>query len=59
MIQGRTAAEIATSVRDLVASGALLPGGELPTVRVLADRLGVNRNTVASGVRGAGQGRRR
>ena len=35
-------------MRDLVASGALLPGGELPTVRALADRLGVNRNTVAS-----------
>lgn len=39
---------ITTSVRDLVASGALLPGAELPTVRALADRLGVNRNTVAS-----------
>ncbi len=41
--------EIATSVRNLVASGALVPGAELPTVRALADRLGVNRNTVASG----------
>lgn len=40
--------EIATSVRDLVASRALGPGAELPTVRALADRLGVNRNTVAS-----------
>lgn len=40
--------EIATSVRDLVAFGALVPGAELPTVRALADRLGVNRNTVAS-----------
>lgn len=40
--------EIATSVRDLVTSGALAPGAELPTVRALAERLGVNRNTVAS-----------
>lgn len=48
MIQGQTAAEIATSVRDLVDSGALLPDAELPTVRALAGRLGVNRNTVAS-----------
>ncbi|HEX7195290.1 MAG TPA: aminotransferase class I/II-fold pyridoxal phosphate-dependent enzyme [Candidatus Limnocylindria bacterium] len=40
--------EIATSVRDLVTSNALVPGAELPTVRALADRLGVNRNTVAS-----------
>lgn len=35
-------------MRDLVASGALAPGAELLTVRALADRLGVNRNTVAS-----------
>jgi DNA-binding transcriptional MocR family regulator len=35
-------------VRDLVASGALPAEAELPTVRALADRLGVNRNTVAS-----------
>ncbi|HZW43590.1 MAG TPA: aminotransferase class I/II-fold pyridoxal phosphate-dependent enzyme [Dermatophilaceae bacterium] len=48
VIHGRTAAEIATSVRDLVASGALAAEAELPTVRALADRLGVNRNTVAS-----------
>jgi DNA-binding transcriptional MocR family regulator len=48
MIRGRTAAEIATSVRDLVDSGVLRPEAELPTVRALADRLGVNRNTVAS-----------
>lgn len=40
--------EIATSVRDLVDSGALALGTELPTVRSLAEQLGVNRNTVAS-----------
>jgi DNA-binding transcriptional MocR family regulator len=48
VIQGRTTVEIATSVRDLVAFGALPPGAVLPTVRALAERLGVNRNTVAS-----------
>lgn len=40
--------EIATSVRDLVDSGLLDLGTELPTVRSLAEQLGVNRNTVAS-----------
>lgn len=35
-------------MRDLVTSGALTPGAELPTVRALAERLSVNRNTVAA-----------
>ncbi|OII59603.1 transcriptional regulator PtsJ [Streptomyces sp. CC53] len=46
-IKGSTAAEIAGSVRDLVASGVLAPRTGLPPVRVLAAELGVNRNTVA------------
>lgn len=46
--RGRTAVEIATSVRDLVDSGVLALDTELPTVRSLAEQLGVNRNTVAS-----------
>ncbi|PWG15406.1 transcriptional regulator PtsJ [Streptomyces sp. V2] len=46
-ITGTTAAEIAISVRDQVASGALPPGTPLPPVRVLGAELGVNRNTVA------------
>ncbi|MFE6611583.1 aminotransferase class I/II-fold pyridoxal phosphate-dependent enzyme [Amycolatopsis sp. NPDC057786] len=46
--RGRTAMEIATSVRDLVASGVLAAETELPTVRSLAEQLGVNRNTVAA-----------
>lgn len=48
MMRGRTAAEIAASVRDLVDSGALASHAELPTVRALAEDLGVNRNTVAA-----------
>lgn len=46
-IKGTTAAEIAGSVRDQVASGELAPQTSLPPVRVLAAELGVNRNTVA------------
>ncbi|WP_019071767.1 aminotransferase class I/II-fold pyridoxal phosphate-dependent enzyme [Streptomyces hokutonensis] len=46
-IRGVTAAEIAGSVRDQVASGVLAPRTSLPPVRTLAAELGVNRNTVA------------
>lgn len=46
-ISGTTAAEIAGSVRDQVASGELAPQAMLPPVRALAAELGVNRNTVA------------
>jgi DNA-binding transcriptional MocR family regulator len=46
-IRGTTAAEIAGSVRDQVASGELAPQSTLPPVRALAAELGVNRNTVA------------
>jgi len=50
-IAGTTAAEIADSVRDLRERGALQAGEALPPVRVLADRLGVNRNTVVAAYR--------
>ncbi|MFE7120268.1 aminotransferase class I/II-fold pyridoxal phosphate-dependent enzyme [Streptomyces sp. NPDC057654] len=50
-ISGTTAAEIAGSVRDLIASGELAPQDLLPPVRTLAEELGVNRNTVASAYR--------
>lgn len=50
-IAGATASEIADSVRDLRERGALRPGEALPPVRTLADRLGVNRNTVVSAYR--------
>ena len=39
--------QIVQQVRRLVASGELMPGDELPSIRSLADRLVVNPNTVA------------
>jgi DNA-binding transcriptional MocR family regulator len=50
-IKGRTAAEIAGSVRLLVDTGALGAGEGLPPVRELAKTLGVNRNTVVAAYR--------
>lgn len=50
-IQGRTAAEIAASIRVLVDTGGLGAGDGLPASRELAARLGVNRNTVVSAYR--------
>ncbi|MDL5350227.1 aminotransferase class I/II-fold pyridoxal phosphate-dependent enzyme [Microbacterium sp. zg-YB36] len=54
-ITGASAAEIAESIRDLVDSGRVSPGDALPSVRALADRLGVNRNTVVAAYRLLGQ----
>ncbi|SFI33177.1 MULTISPECIES: aminotransferase class I/II-fold pyridoxal phosphate-dependent enzyme [Microbacterium] len=54
-ITGTSAAEIADSVRALVDSGRVVPGEALPPVRTLADRLGVNRNTVVAAYRLLGQ----
>lgn len=39
--------QIVAQVKYLVASGALAPGEEIPAIRVLAERLLVNPNTVA------------
>ncbi|GAA1526948.1 DNA-binding transcriptional MocR family regulator [Microbacterium ginsengiterrae] len=50
-ITGRTAAEIADSVRELRERGVLAPGTLLPPVRELAARLGVNRNTTVAAYR--------
>ena len=50
-IQGRRASEIAASVEDGIATGALPPGAALPPVRGLAERLGVNPHTVAAAYR--------
>lgn len=50
-ITGRTASEIAESVRALIEQGALEPGAALPPVRALADGLGVNRNTIVAAYR--------
>lgn len=46
--KGTTAAEIADSLQDALRSGALQPGDVLPAVRVLAQQLAVNPNTVAA-----------
>ncbi|MEV3874365.1 aminotransferase class I/II-fold pyridoxal phosphate-dependent enzyme [Streptomyces sp. NPDC049906] len=50
-IQGRRASDIARSVEQAVTSGALGPGQALPPQRALAERLGVNPNTVAAAYR--------
>ena len=47
-IAGSTAAEIADSVRMLRERGILQPGDLLPSVRELAARLDINRNTAVS-----------
>lgn len=43
--------QVASQVRQLIASGALVPGTMLPPVRQLATELGVNLNTVARAYR--------
>ncbi|KES05955.1 GntR family transcriptional regulator [Streptomyces toyocaensis] len=50
-ISGRRAADIAASIELAVGDGALRPGEVLPPLRELADRLGVNPNTVAAAYR--------
>ncbi|CAM5475288.1 aminotransferase class I/II-fold pyridoxal phosphate-dependent enzyme [Streptomyces fumanus] len=50
-IKGRRAAEISADVERAVASGELAPGQPLPPLRELAERLGVNPNTVAAAYR--------
>jgi GntR family transcriptional regulator len=43
--------QIVNQVKYLVAAGRLAPGDELPAIRVLAERLEVNPNTVARAYR--------
>lgn len=50
-ITGGSASEIAASVRMLQERGELRAGDALPPVRALAERLGVNRNTVVAAYR--------
>lgn len=50
-IAGSSAADIVDSVRTLQERGVLRAGDALPPVRALADRLGVNRNTVVAAYR--------
>jgi len=44
---GPTAREIAATIGQMVTAGDLAPGDRLPTVRALADRLGVSSSTVS------------
>ncbi|MER6715169.1 MULTISPECIES: aminotransferase class I/II-fold pyridoxal phosphate-dependent enzyme [unclassified Streptomyces] len=50
-ISGRRAADISASVERAVGAGELRPGQLLPPMRELAERLGVNPNTVAAAYR--------
>lgn len=50
-IVGGSAIEIADSVRALTERGVFSPGDTLPSVRALAQELGVNRNTVIAAYR--------
>lgn len=43
--------QLRTGIRDAVASGALAAGARLPTVRALAEELGLAANTVARAYR--------
>jgi len=50
-ISGASASEISDSLRALVERGTLRPGDALPSVRALAETLGVNRNTAIAAYR--------
>ena len=50
-ISGRTASEIADSLRELIERGSLRAGDPLPPVRTLAESLGINRNTAVAAYR--------
>ncbi|EFL30712.1 GntR family transcriptional regulator [Streptomyces viridochromogenes DSM 40736] len=50
-ISGRRAVDISASVERAVGAGVLQPGQLLPPMRELAERLGVNPNTVAAAYR--------
>ncbi|PKR48035.1 GntR family transcriptional regulator [Thalassospira marina] len=51
LITGKTAGEIVFSVKKAVQDGTLIHDQPLPPIRMLAAKLGVNRNTVAAAYR--------
>jgi GntR family transcriptional repressor for pyruvate dehydrogenase complex len=48
---GATTEHVFTQIRDLIESGELGPGDRLPSERMLADRLGMSRPSVRTGLR--------
>lgn len=48
ILEGRTSAEIAQNLEQAIRQGQIEIGQRLPPVREVADKLGVNRNTVTS-----------
>ncbi|WP_439593325.1 aminotransferase class I/II-fold pyridoxal phosphate-dependent enzyme [Microbacterium sp.] len=50
-ITGTSASDIADSIRGIIERGDARPGDTLPSVRALADELGVNRNTAVAAYR--------
>ncbi len=46
-IEGRSSREIALTIGAMISCGDLQPGDRLPTVRAVADRIGVSSSTVA------------
>ncbi|BEV46769.1 aminotransferase class I/II-fold pyridoxal phosphate-dependent enzyme [Afipia carboxidovorans] len=51
VVTGRTAIQIMSSLEAAIRRGTFAAGEALPPIRALADKLGVNRNTVASAYR--------
>lgn len=47
-MKGRTPAEIAQAVSDLISSGDLRPGARLPTLRMLSEQVGASQGTLAA-----------
>ena len=50
-LRGRRASDISVSIEQSIREGRLAPGSQLPTVRSLADRLGVSPSTVSAAYR--------
>ena len=49
--EGVTTDQVVKQIRELIESGELRPGDRLPSERTLADRLGISRPSVRTGLR--------